>query len=158
MFCGYNEDDTAFTLNTKCYDAAIRSFAELVEDLSCGQVLGMKQNLDQRTFSRCIRDRLRAVSSTGTSERWISMLLLGHWTLDPIPIHSVSRNSRSGRTFSSSGKIDVLDSVSEIAPGTITAIDHDSLTVSTVDRDVALRKVLTIDGQPLPIPDLVAQV
>jgi methionyl-tRNA formyltransferase len=44
------DNDTAFTLNTKCYDAAIHSFAELVDDLASGQVSPIKQNLEERTF------------------------------------------------------------------------------------------------------------
>jgi len=41
------DDDTAFTLNGKCYEAAIRSFEELVDEISSGQALAIKQNLDE---------------------------------------------------------------------------------------------------------------
>ncbi|MDP8965656.1 MAG: amino acid adenylation domain-containing protein, partial [Cyanobacteriota bacterium] len=41
------DDDTAFTLNGKCYEAAIRSFEELVDEISSGQALANKQNLDE---------------------------------------------------------------------------------------------------------------
>src|SRR4028119_1715640 len=41
------DDDTAFTLNGKCYEAAIRSFEELVDELSSGQALAIKQNLEE---------------------------------------------------------------------------------------------------------------
>jgi methionyl-tRNA formyltransferase len=43
-------DETAFTLNGKCYEAAICSFAELIDELSSGQALVRKQNLDERTY------------------------------------------------------------------------------------------------------------
>ena len=85
-------DDTAFTLNAKCYDAAIRSFAELVEDLSCGRALGKSKTWINAPISRCTRDPLRDASSAGTNARRISKHLFGLWTLDPIPIHSVSRS------------------------------------------------------------------
>ena len=43
-------DETAFTLNGKCYEAAICSFAELIDELSSGQALVRKPNLDERTY------------------------------------------------------------------------------------------------------------
>ncbi len=44
------DNETAFTLNGKCYEAAISSFAELVEELSCGRAVAKKQDLTERTF------------------------------------------------------------------------------------------------------------
>jgi len=44
------EDDTALTLNMKCYEAAITSFAQLVAELEAGSVVARKQNLDDRAF------------------------------------------------------------------------------------------------------------
>src|SRR6201988_1345726 len=42
--------ETAFTLNTKCYEAAIDSFTELIDELSTDTAVPIKQNLSARTF------------------------------------------------------------------------------------------------------------
>jgi methionyl-tRNA formyltransferase len=44
------EGDTAYTLNMKCYEAAIQSFPELVDELSQGRVSRSPQNLEERTY------------------------------------------------------------------------------------------------------------
>ena len=44
-----------------------------------------------------------------------------------------------------------------VPPGTVTHIDPGFVRVSTPDGEIALRKLLTIDGQPLSIADFVAR-
>src|SRR4028118_893651 len=44
------ETDTAFTLDAKCYEAAIYSFSELINELSEETVKLRKQNLEERTY------------------------------------------------------------------------------------------------------------
>ena len=50
---------------------------------------------------------------------------------------------------------EVTDSVSKTPPGTITGIDSELLRISTSSREIVLHKLVSIDGQPLPIPDIV---
>ncbi len=43
-------EETALTLNVKCYDAAIDSFTQLIDELSSGGVWPRKQKLDDRSY------------------------------------------------------------------------------------------------------------
>src|SRR4028119_2258084 len=43
-----SSDETTFTLNGKCYEAAICSFAQLIDELSSGQASARKPNLDEQ--------------------------------------------------------------------------------------------------------------
>src|SRR6185295_1732898 len=43
-------DETASTLNVKCYEAAIYAFDELVDDLSSHRASAKTQSLEQRTY------------------------------------------------------------------------------------------------------------
>jgi methionyl-tRNA formyltransferase len=43
-------DETSFTLNTKCYEAAIASFPELIDDLAKGKAQRSPQDLSRRTY------------------------------------------------------------------------------------------------------------
>jgi methionyl-tRNA formyltransferase len=149
------DDDTAFTLNKKCYEAAIRSFEELVDEISSGQALAFKQNLDERTyfghskrlfaggvlsFNRCACDM----------DADIRALDFGSYP-NPLGVAKLAIGSDSIVI----PKLEVKDDLSKSSPGTITAIEPSFLTVSTASYEVALRQVLTIDGQALSIPDLV---
>jgi amino acid adenylation domain-containing protein len=153
-----SSNDTAFTLNAKCYDAAIRSFAGLVEDLSAGRSSTRKQDLDERTFFPLHqRPRSGCVISWNRYARDIDAFVRA-LDFGPYPNPLGLPKVRIGKEFFIVPQIDVLDSVSDAPPGTITAIDHGSLKVSTADREVVLRQLLTIDGQPLAISDLVVQL
>ncbi len=149
------DNDTAFSLNGKCYEAAIRSFEELVDEISRGQALANKQNLDERTylghskrlfaggvlsFNRCAYDihaDIRALDfGSYPNTLGVAKLAIGS-DLIVIP------------------KLEVKDDLSKSSPGTITAIGPSFLTVSTASYEVVLRQVLTIDGQVLSIHDFV---
>jgi methionyl-tRNA formyltransferase len=54
---GIAEDETAITLNMKCYEAAINSFSQLVSELESGGIIARKQDLDERTFFSRYRDQ-----------------------------------------------------------------------------------------------------
>ncbi|MBW3584439.1 MAG: AMP-binding protein, partial [Cyanobacteria bacterium 0813] len=149
------DDDTAFTLNGKCYEAAMGSFEELVDELSSGQALASKQDLDKQTyfghskrlfaggvlsFNRCAYDmdaNIRALDfGSYPNALGVAKLAIGN-DLIVIP------------------KLEVKGDLSKSPPGTITAIEPSLLTVSTASYEVVLRQVLTIDGQMLSIHDMV---
>jgi len=50
-----SDGETAFSLNTKCYEKSIGAFAELVDDLAEDRIVPLKQNLDKRTYYSCWR-------------------------------------------------------------------------------------------------------
>jgi methionyl-tRNA formyltransferase len=49
-FFEIDDNETVFSLNTKCYDAALSSFSELVDDISSGKIAARWQNLNERSF------------------------------------------------------------------------------------------------------------
>ena len=152
------DHDTALTLNAKCYEAAIRSFAELVDDLSCGRVSTRKQNLDQRTFfPRYKRPPVGCVLSWNRCahdiDAFIRALDFGTYP-NPLGLPKLV----VGDHFIIVSQIEVLGTVSELPPGTVTKIDPSSFQVSTTSYEIVLRKLLNIDGRTLSIPDVVARL
>jgi amino acid adenylation domain-containing protein len=149
------DDDTAFTLNKKCYEAAIRSFEELVDEISSGQALAFKQNLDERTYlghskRLCAGGVLSFNRCAYDMDADIRALDFGSYP-NPLGVAKLAIGSESIVI----PKLEVKDDLSKSSPGTITAIEPSFLTVSTASYEVALRQVLTIDGQALSIPDFV---
>jgi methionyl-tRNA formyltransferase len=154
---GIADGETAFTLNAKCYDAAISSFAELIDDIAYDRVSARKQNLDERTFfSLDKRPSPGCILSWNRSARdidaFVRALDFGSYP-NPIGLPKLA----IGRDVIIVSEVEVLNAMSSVPPGTVTHIDPGFIRVATVEGEIALRKLLTIDGQPLPIPDFVAR-
>ncbi len=151
------DDETAFTLNAKCYDAAVGSFAELIDDLTYDRVSARKQNLNERSFfplskrppSGCLLSWNRSARDI---DAFVRALDFGPYP-NPMGLPKLA----IGRDFIIVSEIEVLNSMSTAAPGTVTHIDASCVRVATRDDEIALRKLLTIDGQPLPMADFVAK-
>lgn len=150
-------DETAFTLNGKCYEAAIDSFAQLIDELSRGQALRSKPNLEERTyFGRYKKPAAGGVLSFNRCAEDIDALVRA---LDfgpyPNPL-GLAKLVIDNNSFIVS-KLEVLSDRTKSPPGTITAIAPDFVEVSTASYSIALREILTSSGQKLSIPDLVAR-
>ena len=150
-------DETAFTLSGKCYEAAIYSFAQLIDELSSNQALVRKQNLDERTyFGRYKRPPVGGVISfkcyAHDIDAFVRALDFGSYP-NPLGLAKLVIGNNSLIV----SKLEVLGDQPKSPPGTITAIEPSFLKVSTASYSVALHQVLTIGGQVLSIPDLVAR-
>jgi methionyl-tRNA formyltransferase len=139
-------DETAFSLNAKCYEAAINSFGQLIDDLSSQQVLATKQNLDERTyFSRYKQSSLEGVFSFSGGvfsfdrcarevDAMVRALDFGHY---PNPL-ALPKLAIAGN-FVIVSKLEVLDELSTDLPGTVTAIEDSFLKVSTTSYTNSLK-------------------
>lgn len=150
-------DDTAFTLNVKCYEAAINSFAELVDELSAGRAVARKQNLGERTFfPKHKRPAAGSVISWSSDANDISALIraldFGHYP-NPLGLAKFP----VGGEFIVVSEADVVGTKSKSAPGTVTGMDSSGVKVSTATSDVMLRKLRTIDGEALSIGQFIAK-
>jgi len=151
------ETDTAFTLDAKCYEAAIYSFSELINELSEETVKLRKQNLEERTyFSRSKTPMAGFIFSWNRCaldiDAFVRALDFGPYR-NPLGTAKFAIES----DFIIVSKLEVLDSPSEFSPGTVTAIEPGFIKISTASYDIALHQVLTIEGQNLSISELVAQ-
>ena len=151
------EDDTALTLNAKCYEAAIDAFAELADELANGSVEIRKQNLAERTyFAKYRRPPAACTLSWSQTADEIAALVraldFGPYT-NPLGLPKLVMG---GEVFIVP-EIKALGASSRSVSGTISAIDHDSLRVVTANNEVALHRLLTINGQPLSVADFAAR-
>jgi len=151
------EGDTAFSLNTKCYEAAIFSFTELIEDLSRGQAVAKRQDLSERTFfARFKRPAAAGVIRWNSAAEEIDALVRA-LDFGPHPNPLGSARLVIEKEFIIVSGSTVADSGSVAAPGTVTKIDANSIRVSTATREVEIRQLLTIDGKPLPLSDFISK-
>ncbi|HSE23485.1 MAG TPA: amino acid adenylation domain-containing protein, partial [Pyrinomonadaceae bacterium] len=146
--------DTAVSLNTKCYEAAINSFAQLIAELESGHATAKKQKLGNRTFyPKCKRAPAAGVISWRRKASDIDCLVRAlSFGVHPNPLSSPK--IAIANEFLLVPELQILDSLSTSPAGTITEISADSLTVATRDRLVALHKVTSLHGETIPISDL----
>ncbi|HWP45434.1 MAG TPA: formyltransferase family protein, partial [Blastocatellia bacterium] len=149
--------ETAFSLNTKCYEAAIHSFAELVDDLAAGRALAKKQNLEDRTFfARFKRPPAGCIISWNASASEIDVLVRAlSFGPHPNPL-GAARLAIEGE-FVIVAQTSLPGESSQADPGTVTRIGPDFISVAAKDGDLRLEKLFTIDGKPLSVSDFVAR-
>lgn len=148
------KSDTAFTLNTKCFEAAIVSFQNLVQDLAAKRAIHQKQNLDDRTFyPRFKRPKNGGVIIWDRPADEISALVRsldfgGH----PNPLGTAKILIEND--FFLVTKVQALDTLSPSPAGSINEIGHDYLRVSCSDKEIKVSGIQDLCGETVAITDL----
>lgn len=148
------DDETAHSLNTKCYEAAALAFGELVADLSTGNVQPQCQNLTERTFfPRFKRPARGGMIRWNSPAREISALIRA-LDFGPHPNPLGTAKMAIGDSFLIVSEVDIPGTAAESSPGTVNEIGDDFLRVSSLDKEVVVRHFRHPDGQPAAITDL----
>ncbi len=149
--------ETALSLNLKCYEAGLDAFAELLEDLVKGSQLGEEQELSKRTyFSKYNRPSFGCIIS---------------WDLEAEQIDAFVRALEFGKYHNKMGiaKIMVEDDffiikrvrITEVKsielPGTITECNEKYIRISTGSQDIEIDTLMGLDGALVSISDLVSK-
>ncbi len=147
-------DETALTLNTKCYSAAIDSFGQVMAELASDTPAATPQDLDQRSyFGRDARPEAGGRLDFTKSAETLAGLVRA---LD----HGDYRNPLLCPKIEAGGEIRLVHSAvpaptaSGKAPGTVTAATADSLTVATGTNDIVLSRISDCFGRPVPASDV----
>jgi natural product biosynthesis luciferase-like monooxygenase protein len=147
-------DETALTLNAKCYEAAIRSFTRLVGALAARDAQGEAQDFSTRVYFG--KNKRPAAACALRWERPARELDALVRALDfgdyPNPL-GVPKVLLAGDAIAVSG-LELAPERSGGAPGTVVAADGASITVTTATEDVRVtlaRDAGLEEGAQLPI-------
>ena len=148
-------DDTAFTLNARCFQVAQETFAELCEQLGVGALQPRAQDLSQRSyFGKNKRPSGLAVLDFTQSTAALSALVRG---LDhggyKNPL-AVAKVRATGGVFVPSG-VEVHSGTGK-APGTVTAVTDDFVQVACADGELRLVRPRCLRQSPLGVAQLAA--
>lgn len=141
-------EDTVFDLNTRCYDAAVSSFTELVQELTLDCIQPYLQDLSQRSyFSAIQRPEAASLLTFDISSKELCNLVRA---LDFGPI----RNQMGVPKIWLPGGVVVVGSAKEISgsqgqPGQVLQIDLDGMRVATADGVVQFSHFTTPDGREI---------
>ncbi|WP_051710857.1 non-ribosomal peptide synthetase [Andreprevotia chitinilytica] len=139
-------DETALSINAKCYDAALSAFETLIHELAEDKVTPQPQDLRARTFfanerrpeaGACLRFDRPAEQASAL----VRALDFGPYRN---PLGTAKIATLDG--FVTVGSVDVLDTVSDQSPGTVIATSDTSLVVATATRDLRLAAFSTLAG------------
>jgi amino acid adenylation domain-containing protein len=150
-------DETAFTLNAKCYEAAIEAFKELVEELAEGRETPRPQDPSGRTYFAL--HRRPSAGCTLGFDRPAGEIVAQVRALDfgPQPNPLGLPKLALGEDFVLVSGVEALDTTAGAPPGTVVRIDAGGLVVCAADRLLAVRTLRTIEGKPIPIPEAAAR-
>ncbi|RFU11949.1 LLM class flavin-dependent oxidoreductase, partial [Rhodobacteraceae bacterium W635] len=146
--------ETALTLNTKCFAAALDSFPEVMNALAEGRAEGVPQDLSKRSYyPRDARPeaaaRLDFTSSANELTRIVHALDHGdYW--NPLACPKLD----TGAELLLVGSAEPV--AAEGAPGTVLEVTGGTATVAVADGAVRLGGFRAVDGAPLILADHLA--
>ena len=138
-FFDIEADDTSLTLNTKCFEAGIATFQELLARIESDALVGQPQNLAQRTYYERHKrpDRAATLDFSASKDvlgRLGRSLSFGAGYANPLCLPKVWVRDRAYTVLS----IDVIESDRTLAPGVVISVDADSALVACADGVVKL--------------------
>ncbi|MET0663692.1 MAG: MupA/Atu3671 family FMN-dependent luciferase-like monooxygenase, partial [Ilumatobacteraceae bacterium] len=148
-------DETAFSLNARCYEAALASFPRIVSQLVSATLATERQpHGERRMFMRHDRPArlLDPAVPAADSARAVRALDLGHRIRNTIGAARLVLGDRVLVVESAH----VADDPSGAPIGTVVAIDG-GVRVATADGDLMITAVAAADGTPVDLPHLLAQ-
>ncbi len=149
--------ETALTLNTKCFEAGIAGFEELVAGLGDGSLHGRPQSsAPHHYFGR--KDRPEAACAIRwdqPADKIATLVRALDFGTYANPLGS-AKAVASGRLLVVN-EVRVLEGASGAAPGRIVAVDDSAITVATATEDIQLLRLETLDGKALTPAEAAAQ-
>src|SRR5215470_843168 len=144
-------DDTAYTLNRKCFKAGIDSFEELVQSLGNGGCRPVPQDRSERTyFAKYARPTAQAcIDWTLPADTIVASARSLDFGPYPNPLE-VPKVVGGGNVWLVP-KLEVLSACSESPPGTVLEVDGQSLRVATSTNQVIIPRLLTLAGGAVDI-------
>ena len=142
-----DEDETALTLNAKCFEAGIASFVELIEQIEVGATQRRAQTLDDRTY--CAKDdrpdaaaTLDFTRATAEVDRVARALNFGQGYPNPLALPKV--RTKNGVYFVLG--LEKAVNITGDMPGTVVASGEDGAVVSTIDGSVRIHALVDCAG------------
>ena len=150
-------DETAYSLNTKCFEAGMQSFAELVQEIESGSCQAFEQDLSQRTYFG-MYDRPAAACALlwEKSAAELTALVRG-LEFGPYPNPMGRAKMMLRDEFVLCPHAEVVESLTAAPVGTVTAIEADHIQVATGAGSLRIHQLLTLDGTPLPLRHAIQQ-
>lgn len=148
-----SDDDTALTLNTKCFEAGIASFTELIEKIETGTLKGQPQTFEtRRYFAKAARPEAAGTIDFGKSVseigRLARALTFGQRYANPLCLPKIK--TADGAFAVSELEIET-NSTTGAVPGSVVSVDDTSATIAAADGLVRIKALQDSAGAAIPL-------
>ena len=147
-----DEEENVLTLNTKCFEAGIASFTELVDLIETGALAGRPQDLSERTY-HARHDRpgaagtLDFAATTADVDRIARALNFGQGYINPLALPKI--RMQHGVYFVLA--LEKAETGTHDATGTVCTCDHDGAVIATADGAVRIKELVDAAGTPVDL-------
>ncbi|MCP3138220.1 MupA/Atu3671 family FMN-dependent luciferase-like monooxygenase [Pyxidicoccus xibeiensis] len=147
-------NETAFSLNARCYTLGMETFAELAEELVEGRATPVEQDFSQRSYFGMAQrpDAASLLDTHGDVEDARALVAALDYGGYPNPLAFAKLWLGSAPVAISESRR--VEEGSDSAPGTIVAIEGDALTLAFGGGDLTLKGPKGLCGAPLTWADL----
>ncbi len=147
-------DETAFTLNAKCYSNGLDSFGELLDEILNERVQPQVQALEkQRYFGRYDRPPAAQVIAWNRPAEEIMALVhaldFGNYE-NPLGLPKL----QIGPEILAAAHIEALPDSSTAQPGTVITADDTGIRVATQTTDLMIRALQSLEGETIPLAEV----
>lgn len=148
------ENETAFSLNLKCYQAALSAFSVLADELAATSYSRKPQDFSKRTYYSFNKKPpgsglISWNQSADEIDRLCRALNFGHYT-NRIAVPKIEIENELFVVED----CQILQEKSKKSPGTLANISNDFLQISTTTNDILFRKITTLEGDDYSFCDL----
>ncbi len=152
-----DSDETAFSLNVKCFQKGSETFTELIDELADGRETRKPQDLNQRSsYLASKRPNAAAIIDWSLSaEELEAQVRAFSFQPDPNPI-GMPKVLIAGHYYLVA-EVEIKAQVESTAPGTICSLSRNSIDVVTGSSVIALKSLMTIDAAPIEADQLLAR-
>jgi amino acid adenylation domain-containing protein len=150
-----DKNETALTLNLKCFEHAIPIFDELVSELESEKYVLKKQDFSQRTYSRLSKrppqNGLICWSKPAQEINKLHRALIFGNYLNQLGILKLM----IGTEIFHVQELHVSKNRSITTPGTIITFSDTEMQIATTTVNVIVSKILTLEGNLISLPELI---
>jgi natural product biosynthesis luciferase-like monooxygenase protein len=149
------DDETALTLNTKCFEAGISTFAAMLKDIEQGSLTARRQDFSAGTYyGRHKRPEaaatLRFDKPADELSRLVRALEFGANYVNPVATPKV----RFGSDVFTVTALQVLEEEADGAPGLVVSVDQSGAIVATADKRVLIEGTLRKNGRAVSLSSM----
>ena len=150
-----DSDETSLSLSLKCYQYALTTFNELIDDLAKQRITRIHQNITQRSYydfkQKPIGNGWISWNYAADNiERIVRALDLGHYHHNRL----ASPKLKLGETIFIISKLYLENEPSTEPPGTIIKTTKNAWYITTKTMLVRIEQLYTLDGQPCQLSTL----
>jgi natural product biosynthesis luciferase-like monooxygenase protein len=142
------EGETSLSLNAKCYEVALASFADLIETLSQGEMKGQPASAPATLYAKNKRPEAACIIDLQHSAETINALVRG-LEFGPYANPLGLPKLYLGEATIITTNAEILSSSSRAEPGTVVVVNDNGVTLTTTTYDVKFSGLQTLDGQIL---------